>query len=90
MSDTDNDRVITADELESKIKQGLDGDLEFVQAVDESDGCGAKFIITIVSNVFKGKPLLAQHRLVNKLIAEELKFIHALTLKTSVPVLPTA
>ena len=36
----------------------------------------------VVSDVFKGKPLLQQHRLVNKAIEEEMKSIHALTLKT--------
>ena len=79
------DRVISAEELEAKIKAGLGEDLELVQAVDESDGCGAKFTITVVSNAFKGKNMLAQHRMINKLIAEEVKFIHALSYKTSVP-----
>ena len=43
---------------------------------------GAKFEVIVVSDVFKGKPLLQQHRLVNKAIEEEMKSIHALTLKT--------
>lgn len=38
--------------------------------------------MVVVSDVFKGKPLLQQHRLVNKAIEEEMKSIHALTLKT--------
>ena len=88
MSDLDNDRVITAEELELKIRAGIGDEIEYFKAIDESDGCGAKFEITIISNAFKGKALLAQHRLIHKLIAEEREFIHALTLKTSVPTAP--
>jgi len=29
---------------------------------DESDGCGAKFSVIIVSDKFEGKPLLQRHR----------------------------
>jgi len=29
---------------------------------DESDGCGAKFSVIIVSEKFDGKPLLQRHR----------------------------
>lgn len=81
----EEDRVVTAEDLESKIKEGLGEELEYVKAVDESDGCGSKFTITVVSSAFKGKNMLAQHRMINKLIAHEVKFIHALSYKTSVP-----
>mmetsp|Transcript_2353 Transcript_2353/g.3706 ORF Transcript_2353/g.3706 Transcript_2353/m.3706 type:complete len:98 (-) Transcript_2353:110-403(-) len=80
-------RVVTAEELEEKIQQGIPG-VEFVKAEDQSDGCGAKFEIEIVSPAFAGKPLLAQHRLVHKVIEEERTHIHALTLKTKVPTAP--
>ena len=53
--------------------------------VDFSDGCGGKFSVVIVSDKFEGKPLLAQHRMVNNCLQEELKSIHALTLKTMKP-----
>lgn len=79
------DRIITPDELETKIREGLNGNLEFIKAVDQSDGCGAKFEIEIISSEFKGKPLLAQHRLIHKIIATEREHIHALTLKTKAP-----
>lgn len=29
---------------------------------DESDGCGAKFSVVVVSDKFEGKPLLQRHR----------------------------
>ena len=41
--------------------------------------------MVIVSDKFEGKPLLAQHRMVNDCLAEELKDIHALTIKTMKP-----
>jgi stress-induced morphogen len=53
--------------------------------VDESDGCGAKFSVIVVSSVFEGKPLLARHRLVNEILQEELKSIHALSIKAWTP-----
>ena len=57
----------------------------YQEVVDFSDGCGAKFSVVIVSDKFEGKPLLAQHRMVNDCLAEELKTIHALTIKTIKP-----
>lgn len=76
--------VITPDILEAKIRAGIDA-VEFVQAVDLSDGCGSKFEITVVSPAFSGLKIIAQHRLVNKAIEEERKHIHATTLKTKTP-----
>lgn len=32
------------------------------EVVDQSDGCGAKFSVVVVSNLFQGKPLLLRHR----------------------------
>ena len=76
--------VVTSELLESKLREGI-SDIEYLEIVDESGGCGAKFLITIVSPSFQGKPLLQQHRLVHKVIEEERKSIHALTLKTKTP-----
>lgn len=39
----------------------------------------------IVSDAFNGKPLIERHRMVNDIFKEELKEIHALTLKTLTP-----
>lgn len=52
---------------------------------DESGGCGAKFSVVIVSTVFEGVSPLERHRKVNDCIKEELKEIHAITLKTWTP-----
>ncbi len=81
--------TITEAQLEEKIRTSiLEGGKEvtYLKATDVSGcGCGQKFEITIASDVFDGKPLLAQHRMVHKMIEEERKTIHALTLKTMNP-----
>ena len=82
-------RKITEKVLEERIRTGISeagGEVNFCEVVDVSGcGCGLKFEVVIVSNIFVGKPLLAQHRTVHKLIEEERKDIHALTLKTMTP-----
>lgn len=47
--------------------------------LDTSGGCGASFVIEIVSAAFEGKRLLERHRLVNAALTEEMKEIHALS-----------
>jgi len=74
----------TPESIEKKISESLQG-VQLVKATDISNGCGARFEIEIVAEEFKGKPLLAQHRLVYKLLEEETKQIHAITLKTKAP-----
>jgi stress-induced morphogen len=72
--------VYTCENIENKVKEAIP-DVTHVVATDESDGCGSKFHLIVVSNTFIGKPLLAQQRLVNKALEEEMKEIHALTMK---------
>ena len=55
------------------------------QVKDLSDGCGGKFDAVIVTKKFDGLGLLARHRLVNDVLKEELKSIHAFTQKTLTP-----
>lgn len=74
---------LTPEQLEGKLKE-IPGTTN-VKCTDESDGCGAKFLIEIESTSFRGLNRLNAHRLVQKHIAEEREQIHALTLKTSVP-----
>lgn len=73
----------TPEYLEGKIKEKLA--TSYVKAVDESDGCGGKFSVTVVSEQFKGKTLLQKHRLVNAVLSEELKEIHAFSQKCLTP-----
>lgn len=49
---------------------------------DDSDGCGSKFSVLVVSDAFVGKPPLARHRAVNSVLADEIAKIHAIQLKT--------
>ena len=43
--------------------------------------CGASFAIEIVTERFEGKRLLERHRIVNAALQEEMKHIHALSIK---------
>ncbi len=45
-------------------------------------GAESHFKLVIVSDHFEGKPLLARHRALNAVLAEELDQIHALALHT--------
>ncbi|KAG5254233.1 transcription regulator [Salix suchowensis] len=56
----------------------------FIFLIDTSGGCGASFAIEIVSEQFEGKRLLERHRLVNAALEEEMKEIHALSIKKAV------
>mmetsp|Transcript_5037 Transcript_5037/g.7521 ORF Transcript_5037/g.7521 Transcript_5037/m.7521 type:complete len:104 (-) Transcript_5037:229-540(-) len=71
---------ITCEHLKSVLTEKVGASI--VLAVDESDGCGAKFSIVVVSNSFEGVPLLERHRMVNDALKEEMKSIHALSMKT--------
>ncbi|KAJ6315079.1 hypothetical protein OIU78_018545 [Salix suchowensis] len=55
-----------------------------LEVIDTSGGCGASFAIEIVSEQFEGKRLLERHRLVNAALEEEMKEIHALSIKKAV------
>lgn len=72
---------------EDYIREKLTKELEAIHIVveDQSDGCGGKFSVVVVSAKFQGKPLLQRHRLVNGILEEELKSIHAFSMKTLTP-----
>lgn len=57
----------------------------YASVVDESDGCGAKLRLVVVSPVFEGKTILAQHRLVNAAAKDALADVHAFNVKTYTP-----
>ena len=76
--------------IESLLREGL-APVQLVQVEDEgacAGGEGAatgKFKVLVVSGAFQGMGLLDRHRRVNELLAEPLKTIHALQLKTWTP-----
>ncbi|CAA0412018.1 unnamed protein product [Arabidopsis thaliana] len=51
-----------------------------LEVIDTSGGCGASFVVEIVSEQFEGKRLLERHRIVNAALEEEMKEIHALSI----------
>ena len=67
-------------DLEQKIKQKIK--VDSLEVVDLSGNCGSSFLIKIKSPDFKGKTMIAQHRMVNEILKDDLKEIHALQLKT--------
>ena len=52
---------------------------------DVSGGCGQSFDVIVVSEAFEGVALLDRHRMVNDAVADEIKAIHAFSLKTWTP-----
>ena len=74
----------SSEHVEKLLKETLKA--EQVVVVDQTpsgQSCGKHFEVQlVVSGVFSGKTLLQRHRLVNEVLAEELKeAIHALTIK---------
>ncbi|XP_072745936.1 bolA-like protein 2 isoform X2 [Anoplolepis gracilipes] len=69
--------------IKNKVTEGLTA--SHVEVTDQSDGCGAKFSVVVVSNQFQGKPTLQRHRLVYGVLEEELKAIHAISVTTLTP-----
>lgn len=80
--------------LTEQIKSKISGELKpvYLEVICESDqhhvppGTAIHFRVVVVAPVFEGKNLVARHRLVNAVLAEELKGpIHALALHTYTP-----
>lgn len=75
--------AVTAEQLEAKLRAAFAP--VFLRVEDESGGCGAKFAVTVASAAFDGVALLARHRTVQDALAEEIKSIHAITIKAWTP-----
>ncbi|XP_072014411.1 bolA-like protein 3 [Amphiura filiformis] len=56
-----------------------------VHVEDVSGGCGAMYQIHIEAEDFAGKRMVAQHRMVNEALADEVKKMHGLRISTAVP-----
>ncbi len=67
-------------DLELKLKEKLK--IEKLDVVDLSGDCGTSFLIKIKAEDFNGKTMIAQHRMINEILKDDLKGIHALQLKT--------
>lgn len=75
------------DEAERRIFDILVKDLSptKLEVQDISGGCGSMYALDIVSEQFAGLPVIKQHRLVNKVLGEEIKKWHGVQLKTKAP-----
>lgn len=47
--------------------------------------CGSAYEVEVIAPSFEGKTLLQRHRLVNDALREELRDIHALSIKKAAP-----
>ncbi|XP_065338603.1 mevalonate kinase isoform X2 [Cloeon dipterum] len=75
--------VFSCEALKKKITKELNA--SHVEVYDDSDGCGQKFRVVVVSPLFEGKPMLQCHKLVNAALKDELQQIHAFSQKTFSP-----
>ncbi|XP_030462008.1 protein BOLA2 [Syzygium oleosum] len=73
---------VTKEQVESSLTSKLKP--LHLEVTDTSGGCGASFVVEIVSEQFEGKRLLERHRLVNAALQEEMKQIHALSIKKAI------
>lgn len=71
--------MITAEDVKTKLRERLNA--TDVTVLDNSGGCGSAFTVAVVSPKFEGLKLLDRHKLVNSALEEELKAIHALSIK---------
>lgn len=77
-----------SDKVKALVEQKLNEEFNptHLDVVDiTAEKCDTSFSVIIVSDKFTGKPLLRRHRLVNTCLEEELKSIHAFTMKTYTP-----
>jgi len=75
--------MITIEQLEQKLKS-IEG-VTFVKVEDQSGGCGSAFFVIVVAESFEGKGVLERQKVVNACIKEEMKEIHAVSMKTFTP-----
>ncbi|SCU84281.1 LANO_0C00936g1_1 [Lachancea nothofagi CBS 11611] len=53
-----------------------------IKVQDVSGGCGSMFAIDITSDNFKGLSMVKQHKLVNRILQDDIKRWHGLQLRT--------
>jgi len=79
-------RLFSTMTREGRIRQLLEKNLQpsSLTVIDHSGGCeGGTIEIHVTSQNFQGKSRVAQHRLVNKILEEEIKGLHAISLQTT-------
>ncbi|CAL9229764.1 unnamed protein product [Arabidopsis halleri] len=71
--------MVTKEQVEASLTSKLKP--IHLEVIDISGGCGASYEVEVVSEQFEGKRLLERHRMVNAALEEEMKEIHALSIK---------
>lgn len=71
--------------IRAALLTNLQADPASLSVEDLSGGCdGGTIRLFVASPLFAGKSIVAQHRLVNEVIKEEMKTLHAAVIKTAV------
>lgn len=78
-TEVQNSTGITPETLTESLRTSSTLSASHVDIQDISGGCGQSFAALIVSDAFQGKSALQRHRLVNGILKEEIKAIHAWT-----------
>ncbi len=80
--------MVVQSQIERKLAEGIDA-LQHLEVVNESSnhnvppGSESHFKVVLVSDQFADKKLLARHRMINEILADELQSkIHALAIHT--------
>ena len=75
-------RWVSVGDITAKLKASEAISPKSVDVTDISSGCGSFFRVEVTAPSFEGRSLLEQHRLVNTVLAAEIKEIHGLTIVT--------
>ncbi|CAH2043479.1 unnamed protein product, partial [Thlaspi arvense] len=75
----DREMGVTKEQVEASLTTKLNP--VHLEVTDTSGGCGASFVVEIVTEQFEGKTLLERHRIVNAALEHEMREIHALSIK---------
>ena len=73
----------TESAIEQKLQKALS--VQHVEVRDTSGGCGTMFQIRLVAQEFQNKSIVQQHKVVTKVLKDDISQWHGFTLLTSAP-----
>ena len=62
--------------MQTKLQKAFVGEYDHVE-VSNPDGMGQQVIIFVISDQFNGKMPIMRHRMINDLLKDEIKLVHA-------------
>ncbi|KYQ89586.1 hypothetical protein DLAC_11779 [Tieghemostelium lacteum] len=76
--------MITCNDITNQLKTTFNDPNDKIHVEDVTGGgsCGAKFELIVGSDKFEGLMLIDRHKMINAILADILKQIHALNMKT--------